>query len=748
MSNLTPDRTPSAIGPYIPERLIGRGAMAGVYLCRAADGSAVAVKWMDQPHPPLLLRFEREVAALSKLNHPGVVRVLGHGVHQERPYLVMEHIEGIDLRVYAPKLHQRAPAERYARVRTFGRLLAEALAHMHSQSLVHRDVKPSNVLVADDGRVVLTDFGVVKDLEDPDITAAGTVIGTVAFAAPEQMVGERIDPRTDLFGLGATLYYLLTQRRPFEGAEQRAQAAQPPPPSRFDPGIPADLEAVVLRLMAPRPQHRYADARQAAAALAAGRAEGITLAGRQEALDAVARALGRARQGVAVVVRPRGPLGAGKGWLAEMVRYNARRSGIPVYVVVDEGSLRHARGRLLAGEAAVVVSPVDLDPIEGVEQVDIPLEPLGVADVRRTVVGAAPLTKDPAQVADRLHRLSAGIPGLLVPLLSAYTEAGAVRLPEVVPPPSVVDDYFEGLDLDDREIVGLLSLVDEPLSADVLEALLQVPVTGPLSLLAERGVVREVRGRWLMTAELFRTAARAFVADPEGILLRLYDLRAQLGEGGPTEVDALIKAEGEALAGRLGVATELAREAVMVARATGDRPRECAALTVLGQILLDQGAAAEATRILADATALARAAAADDVRRTSHVLRAAASLDANPQDRAAAAAAVDRLLPLLSGAAARGADAIDARLYATWARAALALGDRATYGKAVGEAERRLPGLDPVGRGRVLLALAQAAAAGGEDDRARAWLTAAEGEVGPWPLFLQQARRVRMSLRG
>ena len=116
---------------------------------------------------------------------------------------------------------------------------------------MHRDVKPSNVIVAADGRIVLTDFGVVKDLAEDDRTQAGLMIGTPAYAAPEQVEGELVDARADLFGLGATLYFVLTARLPFEGRD-RGPSGRPSAPSDHDPGIPADLEAVILRLMAPQ----------------------------------------------------------------------------------------------------------------------------------------------------------------------------------------------------------------------------------------------------------------------------------------------------------------------------------------------------------------------------------------------------------------------------------------------------------------------------------------------------------------
>jgi serine/threonine protein kinase len=317
---------PQQIGPYVPERLLGRGAMAAVYLCRNADGEAVAVKWLDDAHQALMDRFDRECRSLADLHHPGIVGFRAHGTHLGRPFLAMEYVEGTELRVYIDKLHRRPPAERYARCRAIGIALCEALEHLHAHGLVHRDIKPTNVLMADDGRILLSDLGIVQRDGDAE-PRHGTLVGTPAYAAPEQAFGGRVDPRADLFGLGGTLYHVLTQRRPFDGIERENEL--PPRPSRFDPGIPTDLEAVILRLLAPDPAHRYMSAALVREALAAGRDEGVQVAGRQDAVAAAADALRRAEAGEKVWVRPIGPRGGGRGWLARMVARSARRHSIP-----------------------------------------------------------------------------------------------------------------------------------------------------------------------------------------------------------------------------------------------------------------------------------------------------------------------------------------------------------------------------------------------------------------------------------
>ena len=180
-------QVPQTIGHWIPSRLIGSGAVASVYLCTDAEGRSAAVKWMNQSHGPLVRRFLREIESLKRLRHPGVTRFIDAGEAEGRPYLAMEHVSGVDLRLFTTKLHKRPSAERYERCRTIGRVLCEALEHIHSIGLVHRDVKPSNVLISEADRVVLGDFGVVKDPDALDKTAVGVVVGTLAYAAPEQI---------------------------------------------------------------------------------------------------------------------------------------------------------------------------------------------------------------------------------------------------------------------------------------------------------------------------------------------------------------------------------------------------------------------------------------------------------------------------------------------------------------------------------------------------------------------------------
>ncbi len=679
---------PDRIGRWVPERLIGRGAVAAVYLCRDTDGLPVAVKWMDQPHAPLMDRFEREIQILTRLEHPGVIRTLDHGVAEGRPYMAMEYIEGQDLSLYASKLHQRPPWERYARCRAIGKALCEALEYIHKQGLVHRDLKPSNVLISRDDRVVLTDFGVVKDTQDISRTAVGIIVGTLSYAAPEQLLGETVSHRTDLFGLGGTLYFTLTQRRPFQGLDRELDSGStvvPPPPSRFDPAVPADLEGVIMRLLASSPEDRPKSASSVRSMLVAEGPTGPRLAGTRPILKTVAQILERVEAGEIIVARPTGPMGTRKAWVGDLLREGAQRREIPVVEVVESGAYQAVEDRLQTGERLLIITPFSLSLPDHVVEVEIPLHPLGVADVRRSLVLAAPKVDNPAVMAESLHKITGGLPRLLAALLEAHTEDGTFALPDPLPLPEEVDDFMADLDIDDLEVMGAIALAPSPISIETIEAVIQVPAEASIPRLIDRGMVVKVDRHYRISASIFLQSILPMVADPEGLQQRLTDeiVAARTGRSILKDLRSSIKAaENALLDGRLGGGLRAAERAVSLAQAIGDREMEIEALVTLGDMRIRVGMLDSASRTLADATALAHAHKKDDVRRMCHALRAWISLDKHPGARTAAASAIDRILPMVAGAESRGHQPEDCLLFGTWARAAAVIGDRRSWQRA------------------------------------------------------------------
>lgn len=251
---------------YVLHERLGGGGAGEVY---AAHDSLldrpVAVKLLhthllDDPEP--VARFQAEARASASLCHSGVVTVFDAGRFGDgRPFLVMERIDGRSL---AETLASDGPLEE-DRVLDVGVRIAEGLECAHTAGVVHRDVKPSNVLLAADGRVLLTDFGIARSLHSGDLTGVGNIVGTPAYLAPEVLRGERAGPSADVYGLGLTLYEALTGRRPFTGTSPMEIAIahreqQPPPIRNANPRVSPETEAAILRALSKEPATRFPSA--------------------------------------------------------------------------------------------------------------------------------------------------------------------------------------------------------------------------------------------------------------------------------------------------------------------------------------------------------------------------------------------------------------------------------------------------------------------------------------------------------
>ncbi len=260
-------RPGDAIGGYWIERELARGGMGVVYVARDPSGRAVALKLLQSELAgrELIERFAAEAEVTARLNHPNVVGVHASGEHHGRAWYAMELVEGESLGDRLEREGPLEPREAAAMIQ----VLAEALAHVHAREVLHRDLKPDNVLLAaSDGRPILTDFGVARrSYAEERLTTTGEMVGTPSYMPPEQAAGElsRIGPASDLYALGATLYAALTGVPPF-GAQQglavlkKVLTDDPPPPSSRREGIPRDLDAIVLTCLAKEPEQRYADA--------------------------------------------------------------------------------------------------------------------------------------------------------------------------------------------------------------------------------------------------------------------------------------------------------------------------------------------------------------------------------------------------------------------------------------------------------------------------------------------------------
>ncbi|MEZ6186871.1 MAG: serine/threonine-protein kinase [Planctomycetota bacterium] len=265
--------TQNRAGPYELLSVLGQGASGTVYLARRPGIERMfALKLLGADlDPEGRARVEREAQIASRLDHPGIVRVVDVGQLGVQLYIVMEHVPGPTLRDLLAQgaLPPARAAELVARI-------AEAMDAAHAAGVVHRDLKPANVILdARDDAPKVTDFGLARDTRAAhQLTKPGEVIGTPYYMAPEQIQGGRVDARTDVYALGVMLYELLTSRRPFEaptvaGVVQAILRDAPTPPRKLDPSIPPALERVCLRALARVPEERFPTTRQLAQALAA-----------------------------------------------------------------------------------------------------------------------------------------------------------------------------------------------------------------------------------------------------------------------------------------------------------------------------------------------------------------------------------------------------------------------------------------------------------------------------------------------
>jgi len=249
----------------VTERL-GGGGMADVY--KAVDetlGRTVAVKVLHErfsEDPEFVQRFRHEASAAANLSHPGIVNIYDYGVERGTYYIVMELVRGTDLKAIVRQEGALDPIK----VAEYGAQVCAALSTAHGYGIIHRDIKPQNIVRTPEGAVKVMDFGIARAV-DSDSTQTGSVLGTAQYVSPEQAQGRRLGPESDLYSLGVVLYELATGRLPFEGDTPVSVALkhvndEPVPPRQVNANIPPALEAVILKAMQKDPTRRYRSAEE------------------------------------------------------------------------------------------------------------------------------------------------------------------------------------------------------------------------------------------------------------------------------------------------------------------------------------------------------------------------------------------------------------------------------------------------------------------------------------------------------
>jgi serine/threonine protein kinase len=256
------------LGKYELKERIGRGGMAEVYKAYQSNlDRYVALKILHPflgEDPEFKERFEREARHVAQLRHTNIVQVYDfeHETKNDLYYMVMEYIDGPTLRARLMQLSFQGENFTIPEAVRITRDLASALAYAHKRDMIHRDIKPGNIMLDSEGRVVLTDFGIARIVSGPNMTASGSMVGTPAYMSPEQGLGQSGDHRSDIYSLGVVLYQLVTGTIPFDADTPIAIVLKHvndplPPPTSINPDVPIGLERVLHKALAKSPDDRY-----------------------------------------------------------------------------------------------------------------------------------------------------------------------------------------------------------------------------------------------------------------------------------------------------------------------------------------------------------------------------------------------------------------------------------------------------------------------------------------------------------
>ncbi len=294
---MSEDLVGKTLGKYELLERIGRGGMAEVYKAyHAALDRHVAIKVLHpflSEDPAFKERFESEARNVARLRHPNIVQVYDfeHDTTRDLYYMVMEYIDGPTLSARLMALEFQGLRFPIAEAIDITRHLADALAYAHARGMVHRDIKPGNIMFDSDGRVVLTDFGIARIVSGPSMTASGSMVGTPAYMSPEQGLGQPGDHRSDIYSLGVVLYQLVTGTVPFSADTPIAivlQHVNDPllPPSSLNPEVPEALERIIYKALAKSPDERYQNVEEMKAHLEDLASAAAALSAPQEAIPA------------------------------------------------------------------------------------------------------------------------------------------------------------------------------------------------------------------------------------------------------------------------------------------------------------------------------------------------------------------------------------------------------------------------------------------------------------------------------
>ena len=598
-------RQPVTIDRYEIVRLLGSGAMGLVYeVFDPKRGEQVALKTLRGHSPRALSLFKREFRALSRITHPNLVALYELGRDEHQFFFTMELVRGSALLKYlwgsepadAPTsdrsvqaaAHLSTPVADFARLRAVFAQLAEGIHTLHQAHKLHRDIKPTNVMVTPHGRVVLMDFGFVGEQSvggNFDSTAGSLVVGTPAYMAPEQATGGPRAPACDWYSLGATLYMALTGQVPFQGETlprmmERKQQGPPPAPRTLVAGIPEDLDALCLQLLTPDPRLRPSGAEVLASlhppGLEASIGRGAYLSpaathvgarrfvGRAPSVQALRAAYAQVcTTGQPVVVLARGKAGIGKSALIRHVTDELRstaavlrarcyeRDSVPLKALdsLFDALARHLRTRPRPELAPAIASLTPMFPV--LQPGDEPVNPRRAAELDRAAFAA---------LRDLFTRLSAPRPAVLWiddfqwgDPGSAYALQRILRPPD--PPPLLLIASYRSEDSDTSPALHALSAMSDTPGLTV-----QILDLSPLDPAEALTLAEAVLGQDTAPARLARLASEA-----QGSPQFLHDLARFVAHGPDAAPEVTLDELLEIRIARLGPEPRRLLESVAVA---------------------------------------------------------------------------------------------------------------------------------------------------------------------------------------
>jgi serine/threonine protein kinase len=350
---MSTDLVGKTLGEYHIVEQIARGATASVYKAHQPKlNRHVAIKVLSPAYAEdedFRERFYREAKAVAQLDHPNILPVYDFDQQGELVYIVMQYVDTGSL---ADAVDRSMPLDLVVKILD---QVASALSYAHSRGIVHRDVKPGNILLGQENWVLLTDFGLVKMLEEPaTITQPGSGMGTPAYVAPEQATGESVSPRSDVYALTATLYQMITGQVPFQGETAVTVTLKHinepvTPPREIEPGLPPAVDQVILKGMAKSPDKRYASVDELAAAFRKAALEPATAAGEKARPESTWIRVSRRKKKGSLRTPPLpAPLKLDRVWPRTLVLRSAKRGSSGGLWLAAVGSLLGA-GLLMWG---------------------------------------------------------------------------------------------------------------------------------------------------------------------------------------------------------------------------------------------------------------------------------------------------------------------------------------------------------------------------------------------------------------